>query len=280
MSSIAVVIPTVRGREDRLAWCLEGLAAQRRPADEIAVVRERPSPVTALIDGWRLTSSECVAFLDDDAVPDRTWLERLDSHLADPRVGAVGGRVVHVVDGRCTAGSYDHGPVAALSWYGRTMSRLGDIPTRRIVCEASFLPGSNMCVRREALGEIDPGLAVGMAPGFELAICQRLHRSGFAVRFDSEIVVTHHPAPRPGAAERNDAVRYAREYSRVMTYGLLRELSWPRKLAFAAYFGLVGQRHSPGLALAPACLRGESRRRLAAAWQGKWEGARACVSRS
>jgi hypothetical protein len=138
-----------------------------------------------------------------------------------------------------------------------------------------------MCVRRQALDEIGADLDFGMAPGFELAVCQRLKRCGWHVRFDSEILVTHYPAVRPQHLARHDRVRYAREYSRNLVLTLVRELSWPRKLAFLGYFTLVGQRESPGLVFAPYfLLPGRCSARFAAAWRGKWEGVRACVSRS
>ena len=40
------------------------------------------------------SSSEVVAFLDDDAVPEQNWLESLLQPFADPRVGVVTGRIV------------------------------------------------------------------------------------------------------------------------------------------------------------------------------------------
>jgi GT2 family glycosyltransferase len=282
VSSISVVVPTVSGREDALGRCLAGLRAQSRPPDEVCVVRGRSGPVAALRAGWAATSGDWVAVLDDDAIPRADWLERIERHLLDERLGAVGGRIVNTVDSGAPAARYAPGPVAALSWFGRTTSRLHEVPVRPLIREASFLPGSNICIRRGALTAIDPGLDFGMAPGFELGLCLRLRRSGWRVRFDSEIVVEHRPAARPASRARGDETRYAFEYSRMLAYVLLRELPWPRKVAFAVYFALVGQWWSPGLLLSPAFLVDPRRRRLlTAAYRGKWQGLKVtCASRS
>jgi GT2 family glycosyltransferase len=281
MTTITVVISTVRGREESLRRCLDGLARQTRPPDEILVIRDRATPVAALRAAWVLcTACEWVAPLDDDAIPPSDWLERIEAHLRDPQLGAVGGRILNIVAGEPTAHQFESGPVASLSWYGRTRSHLHDVPKTPIVCEADFLQGSNMCVRRGAVEDIDPDLDFGI-PGFELSVCQRLRRAGWRVRFDSEILVRHYPAARPPHLARHNRVRFAHEYSRNLVVALLHELSWPRKLIFLAYFLLVGQRQSPGLLVAPYfLLRRRSRARCVAAWRGKWEGVKTCVSRS
>ncbi len=273
MTRIAVVIPTVNGRERDLERCLAAVHRQTRSPDEICVVRDFLSLVSALRDGWTRTSSDWIAFLDDDSIPQSNWLEQIARHFDDPAVAAVGGRILTFVEGRSLASNYSSGPVAHLSWFGRTVSRLQDIPAGPLVCDAHFLQGSNMCVRRAALREISDALDYGMAPGLELALCLELRRAGWKVRFDSEALVTHYPAPRPKKYVRGDRVRYAREYSYILTSSLLRWLSWPRKISFALYFFLIGQRESPGLLMAPYfLLPGRNRARLAAAWRGKWEG--------
>jgi len=98
---IAVVIPT-RGREPRVAFALEALAAQSLQRDryEVIVVRdadapERLAPVPDAAPvryvtsprvsgpvakrnlGWRATGARLVAFTDDDCRPAPDWLARL-----------------------------------------------------------------------------------------------------------------------------------------------------------------------------------------------------------
>jgi cellulose synthase/poly-beta-1,6-N-acetylglucosamine synthase-like glycosyltransferase len=270
---VAVVVPTVAGRECALKRCLDAVNAQTARPAEIVAIRNCDSYVSAVRTGIEQTTAEWIAFLDDDAVPEPDWLETLAVRFDDSTVGAVGGRILNFVDGRLAARSYDRGPVARLTWYGKTLSRLHDLPLRRTVADVDFLPGSNMCVRRAALPSIDRRWDEGMAPGFETALFLALRRAGWRVVFDSDAVVAHYPAPRPVHLARGDLDKASYEYSYMVTYSLLRHLPWPRKAAFFAYFMLIGQRRSPGLVLAPwFLLPSRPRGRFRAAWRGKLRG--------
>jgi hypothetical protein len=127
-----------------------------------------------------------------------------------------------------------------------------------------------------AVPERDERLDKGMAPGFEIALCLGVRRSGWRVLFDSDAVVRHYPASRPPHLDREDSQRASYEYSYMVTYTLLKNSEWPRRLAFLAYFFLVGQRASPGLILAPYFVfPKDSRKRFTAAWAGKFRGIQA-----
>jgi glycosyltransferase involved in cell wall biosynthesis len=125
--TVAVVIPT-RDRPGRLARCLEALAGQVRPPDEVVVVDDgsarpasevadsfRPSlPITVLREdvsrgpaaarnrGWRAATAEYVAFTDDDCRPDSGWLAALAGALHGTIV-AVGRTLPDPIDGRIAA---------------------------------------------------------------------------------------------------------------------------------------------------------------------------------
>jgi histidinol-phosphate phosphatase family protein len=112
-----IVVPTV-GR-DRLRLLLEALAAAEGPRPgrvlvvddrrdrsgalplggdrpEVEVVQGRAAgPAAARNLGWRRATAEWVAFLDDDVVPERSWLAALARDLAGlgPEVAATQGRV-------------------------------------------------------------------------------------------------------------------------------------------------------------------------------------------
>jgi GT2 family glycosyltransferase len=277
--TVTVVIGTLPGREDNLKRCLAGLDGQTRAPEEVLVLEGMPSMIAVIREGLRRARSDWIAFVDDDAVPQTTWLEALSRHFDDPEVGAVGGRILNFTDGRTTARHFTDGPIARISWYGRTIQQLDRIPVHEIVRDVAFLPGSNMCFRRAALRHVDEQLDVGMAPGNEMGLCMGLRRDGWLIRFDSGALVSHYPAPRPERIARDDRTRHAREYSEVVTYTLLKYSSWPRRLAFFAYFFLIGQRASPGLAFAPYCLlSGQSRDRFRAAWSGKLRGLRKALA--
>jgi len=107
------VIVVSRGRPEALMRCLTGLAQQDHPAFEVIVVADpaacavvRASALVlklATFDqaniaaarnlGLGLASAPVVAFIDDDAVPEPTWLTRLAAPFADARVVQAGGFV-------------------------------------------------------------------------------------------------------------------------------------------------------------------------------------------
>lgn len=108
------VIVVSRGRPKALTRCLTGLAQLLHPAFEIVVVAD-PAGIAAIADrGGRIktvgfdepnisaarnlgvvqAAGEIVAFIDDDAVPEPTWLTRLTAPFAAPQVVAAGGYVL------------------------------------------------------------------------------------------------------------------------------------------------------------------------------------------
>ncbi|MFI9802141.1 glycosyltransferase family 2 protein [Streptomyces sp. NPDC052302] len=112
-----VVCAYTLDRWDDLRAALASLESQRRPPDEIVLVidhcpalhrraterlttarvvanRERRGLSGARNTGVRTAVSDVVAFLDDDAVAEPSWTERLLSRYDDPRVAGVGGLVV------------------------------------------------------------------------------------------------------------------------------------------------------------------------------------------
>lgn len=114
MSTGAVsVIVVSRGRPEALMRCLTGLAQQDHANFEVIVVADpaacaavRASALVlklATFDqanialarnlGLGLASAPVVAFIDDDAVPEPTWLGRLTAPFANPEVVQAGGFV-------------------------------------------------------------------------------------------------------------------------------------------------------------------------------------------
>lgn len=116
---LSVVICT-RNRAELLRRCLEGVAAQLRPADEIVVVDNgssdhtrsvlagfegrlplrvctlpEPSIPRARNAGARAATGDILCYTDDDAVPDPTWLSTIERTFArDANIGIVGGDVL------------------------------------------------------------------------------------------------------------------------------------------------------------------------------------------
>lgn len=162
MGVVAVVVPTV-DRPELLERCLRGLAAQDRPADEVVVVHDGAPgvaeqlaawhdrlPLTVLRGprdasgkrnaGWRATTSELVAFTDDDCEPTPGWLAALDAEDGDLLHGPV---TPHPDDAH----------VAAV--FARTL----DVPA-----PSPYFPTAGLAVRRallERVGGFDEGLSAG-----------------------------------------------------------------------------------------------------------------------
>jgi cellulose synthase/poly-beta-1,6-N-acetylglucosamine synthase-like glycosyltransferase len=105
-------------RLDDLTRCLDSVARQSRPADEIIVVIDHNPELlahvlattgdramkvipssgqrglsTARNTGVSAATSDVVVFLDDDALPEVEWLAELLRPFHDPEVVAVGGRI-------------------------------------------------------------------------------------------------------------------------------------------------------------------------------------------
>ncbi len=173
------VIVVSRGRPGLLPRCLTGLGQLFYPAFEIIVVTD-PAGAQAIADmGWQArvklvgfdaanisaarnagteaAAGEVIAFIDDDAVPEPSWLDYLAAPFADPAVVAAGGHV----RGR-NGISYQY--------RGALVAPTGeDIPLER-ADQASFLPdpppghavktmGTNCAFRRKdvaLIGGFDP----------------------------------------------------------------------------------------------------------------------------
>lgn len=109
---VSVVIVS-HGRPKSLALCLAGVAQLEFPEFEIVVVADaagiagvRHNPQIKLVPfdtaniaaarnaGIAVAAGEIVAFIDDDAVPEPTWLTHLIAPFSDPMVSAAGGYVL------------------------------------------------------------------------------------------------------------------------------------------------------------------------------------------
>jgi cellulose synthase/poly-beta-1,6-N-acetylglucosamine synthase-like glycosyltransferase len=270
--AITVAVATCR-RADALARCLEGIARQRRPADEVLVVHQsedletrellagarfcllpiRPVTVTAagLVAARNaslgLARADVVAFVDDDAVPRDDWTARIAAAFAsDPQLAGLGGRDVIV-----TERFREREVVGRVQWFGRTVGNhhVGVGPRR----EVDFLKGCNMSFRIKKLGALrfDRRLRSNGAQVCEdMAFCLALRRAGGRLRYDPAVAVDHYPAP---AADdhRITSARNVTDAVHNETLTVFEHLSAPRRAVFLLWALVIGTRGGPGVAQLP-----------------------------
>ncbi len=215
MKASVVVCAFDVGRWAHTVDAVESVLAQDVPAEEVVLVIDHnselleraramwPDPPVRVIASWgarglsgarntgvAVTSSEIVAFLDDDAVAEPTWLGRLLAPYADGDVVACGGAVLPTLAGRRPGwwpAEFDW--IVGCSYVG--------LPTER--ADVRNVIGANMSARRDAVvavGGFPEGIGrVGSRPvGCEetyLSIRLTQHRPRARVVYEPAAVVHH-----------------------------------------------------------------------------------------
>jgi glycosyltransferase involved in cell wall biosynthesis len=284
---LSVVVPSFR-RAEPLARCLDGLARQDRPPDEVLIIArdddaatldvvraaERlpvqtvevlgPGLLSAMHAGVEAATGDVIAFTDDDAVPRPDWVRRLGDHFAEPAVGAVGGR--DVIPGHVGGETPD---VGRITRWGRLVGNqhLGIGPARPV----DVLKGVNVAFRRAALALPYDLRGRGAQVHWEVSMCAWARARGWQVVFDPALVVDHLPAPRPSGDHRVPDPRDVRAASFNLVFAIA--TFYPASAWRRALYGLlVGDRMTPGVLravvatvrdedhvrrIAPAAVRGQ-----------------------
>ena len=195
---VSVVVCTRNGAAT-LHECLEGVVALDYPRFEAVLVDDGSTDESAAIaqeygvrvistpnrglsaarnTGMEAARGEIVAYLDDDASPDRHWLTYLAATFASTDHAAVGGPNIPPPDetgvAACVA-STPGGPVHVL---------VSDT-------EAEHLPGCNMAFRRDALMAIGGFDRQFRVAGDDVDVCWRLRDEGMTLGFHPAATVWH-----------------------------------------------------------------------------------------
>lgn len=155
-------------------------------------------PAAARNTGLAAATSDYVAFLDSDVVPEPGWLAPLLAHLVDPAVGLVAPRIVGL-------------PVSNPSWlirYEAMRSSLDLGPDPAPVLPRSrvaYVPSAALVVRRAAIGA---GFDEDMPVAEDVDLGLRLYAAGWRMRYE--------PAARVAHEHRVDAVAW---WTRKAFYG-------------------------------------------------------------
>jgi glycosyltransferase involved in cell wall biosynthesis len=213
----SVVICT-RDRAELLDECLDSVLALDYPDFEVVVVDNAPSdnatqtlasrrPVRyaredrpgldwARNRGLSASRGEIVAFVDDDARPDRGWLRAIAAAFADPEVMAVGGMVApRELETRAQM-LFELELGGMTQGLTRRTIRAAHSTARDLLWVSSFAVGTNMAYRRSVfdhVGGFDPALDVGTATGSggDLEMCHRLVARGHTMVYEPAAVVWH-----------------------------------------------------------------------------------------
>ena len=270
---ITVIVPTYKRPKD-LKRCLDGLKLQDRSVDELIVtVRdiddltwsfletyncdllplkiikiEVTGVVAAMNSGLDVATGDIIAFTDDDAVPRKDWLEKIESHfLADNAVGAVGGRDVMYDGSELITG--EKRIVGKIQWFGRAIGNhhLGIGNVR----EVDVLKGVNMSFRSTAIANMkfdERLLGNGAQVHFEILFCTLLKRNKWKLIYDPEIVVDHFRAERFDEDRRNNFNQIA--WSNQVhneTVAIMEFLPPSRRIIYIIWFILIGTRQARGI---------------------------------
>jgi GT2 family glycosyltransferase len=172
--------------------------------------------------GARFSDSELLCLLNDDVEPlEPRWLEFMAGHLTDPRVGAVGARLIYP-NGRIQHGGVIMG-LAGLCEHAFRHARRRNIGYGgRAVLEQelSAVTGACLLVRRaafEALGGLDESYSISFN---DVDFCLRLRESGWAIvqsaaaelRHHESVSLGHHFSGERAPLERIEVARMRRRW--------------------------------------------------------------------
>jgi O-antigen biosynthesis protein len=176
--------------------------------------------------GAEVATGEIVAYLDDDAYPDRDWLKYLAHAYAGGEFAGVGGPNISPEEDGALATCIACGP--------------GN-PTHVLLSDraAEHIPGCNCSFRRDALlgvGGFDPQFRVA---GDDVDLCWRLREAGWKLGFSPAAMVWHH---RRGSLR--TYWRQQRGYGRAEA---LLERKWPHKYNGVGHTTWRGRLYGPAL---------------------------------
>ncbi len=265
--TITVVVPTFK-RPQSLRRCLDSLAEQQLPADEILIVVQEkdvqtlnlvedlgvkfekvdsPGVVLAIQKALTLISTELVAFIDDDVTLPSDWVIKAKSNfLSHPNIGALGG-----TDLQDNIQLKENIEVGIFTNYGKLIGNHHLVSgSKRYV---DFLKGCNMVFRTSIAQGYSPVFTLlkgnGAQVGNDLVLSLSSRLQGFSTLFDPDFFVYHHVEPRKESSQRdrlNNVERLDLIYNLVLI-----KLTFSRRCTryyVLIYQLLVGDREVPGLA--------------------------------
>jgi GT2 family glycosyltransferase len=243
---ISAVVCSYNGSRT-IRQCLEGLMRIEYPNFEVIVINDGSTDATAAIAGEyncriittpnaglssarntasQVADGEIIAFLDDDAIPDRHWLHYIAAAFRETSHAAVGGPNIAPPSSNFIADCVDNAPGS---------------PVHVLITDekAEHLPGCNIAIRKsclEAIGGFDPTFRVA---GDDVDLCWRLQQRGWTLGFCHGAVVLHH---------RRHTIRgYWKQQQGYGKAEALLENKWPAKYNSLGHCSFAGSVYGPGV---------------------------------
>lgn len=205
---ISVIIPT-KGDRSSLKEVLKSLINQQIKDFEILIISDKDidvfcdERVKLIIDegspGYKrnlaakISRSEILAFLDDDAIPSEGWLCRLlNIFKENPDIALVGGPNLTPLNSslreRCSG--YIFSSFLGSAWMS---ARYSSKKFLRNIDERVFM-SCNMAVKRSAFFDVE-GFPEDMFPGEEVIFVYKLRCKGYRLHYDPKLIVYHYRRP-------------------------------------------------------------------------------------
>lgn len=203
---ISIVIP-LYVISDRFFSDLERFGDLEYPNYEILIICDRKVDITVpkarlILTGIKNTGpaekrdialtkakGEILAFIDDDAYPDRNWLTNAVIHFQDKKIAAVGGPGI-------TPAEDSYWPQLTGLVYSSFFC--GGFARHRFIKEkARFIedyPAYNLLVRKDILKKVG-GYGSNFYGGEDTFLCLKIIEKGFKIFYDPEVSIYHHRRP-------------------------------------------------------------------------------------
>lgn len=206
---VSVIIPFYNA-QDSIAFCLEALADQNDPPDEIILVDNRssdksseiasnfkqkrpdlnfklveeptPGPSAARNRGIKEANGAVIAFTDSDCVPDRNWLTEVQDAFTNSEIGAVAGKIIGFK------------PEAIIDRF-HAMFTMQGLSQSQVFSEFTLVrggfPTANLAIRQDVLKHIGGFNESMKIYSEDYDLCARIYEAGFSILYSPEAIVYH-----------------------------------------------------------------------------------------
>ena len=145
-----------------------------------------PAPAEKRNLALKYAKGEILAFIDDDAYPNKDWLKNVLKNFEDERVGAAGGP--NLTPKNNSKFQKTCGFVLSSSFVSGKEGYRNKVAKKR---EIEDCPSSNLFVRKEVFAKIK-GFDPKYWPGEDTKLCLEIIKLGRKIIYDPKVVVYHH----------------------------------------------------------------------------------------